>query len=311
MIRTLRRIYPDLFAKPVAEMPAALRAHLRYPEGLFRLQVDVFATFHMTDPQEFYNRGDLWRVANEIVEQGGQKAAVEPYYITSTLPGSARQEFILFVPMTPGGTERDNMVAWIAGRADPPDYGKIRVLRFPKDRVILGPLQIEARIEADSSIRQQLTLLTAGAGANVIRGNLLVLPIGSSFLYVEPLFVQASQGRIPELRRVILATQDRIVMEDNFERALTRLVTESAAAAPQPTPTPGSSPRPTPGPTATAAPSPAGSPAPATVAQLIKEASDQFNAAQDALRNGDFAEYGRRIDQLRDTLAKLRAATGQ
>lgn len=319
VIKTLRKIYPDLFAKTVSDMPGSLRAHLRYPEGLFRLQVDVFAAFHMTDPAEFYNRGDLWRVANEISTQGGGKVAIEPYYITTTLPGATRQEFILFVPMTPGGTDRDNMVAWIAGRADPPEYGRLRVLRFPKDRVIFGPLQIEARIDADSNIRQQLTLLTAGAGANVLRGNLLVLPLGSSFLYVEPLFVQASQGRIPEMRRVILATQDRVVMEDTFERALTRLISESIAGAPTTSPvpaspSPGASPTPrpsgtaSPAPTATAAPSAAPS---ATVAQLIKEASDRFNAAQDALRNGDFAEYGKRIDQLRDTLAKLRAATGQ
>jgi hypothetical protein len=318
VLRTLRKIYPDLFARSVADMPAALRAHLRYPEDLFRLQVDVFSTFHMTDPQEFYNRGDAWKIANEILQQGGQKIAIDPYYVTTTLPGSSHQEFLLFVPMTPAGNDRDNMVAWIAGRADAPDYGKLRVLRFPKDRVIFGPLQIEARIEADSSIRQQLTLLSSGAGANVIRGNLLVMPSGGSFLYIEPLFVQASQGRIPELRRVILATQDRVVMEDTFEKALSRLFAETVAGTPlSPTVQPGASPSPrasaTPAGTAaprTPAPSPAAGVTPA-VQQLVREASDQFDAAQAALRVGDFADYGRRIAQLQETLAKLRAATGQ
>jgi uncharacterized membrane protein (UPF0182 family) len=317
VIRTLRTIYPDLFARGVGEMPASLRAHLRYPEDLFRAQVEIFATYHMTDAQEFYTRGDAWKIATEIFQQGGQPAPIEPYYVTTTLPGSNRTEFVLFVPMTPAGAQRDNMVAWVAGRSDAPDYGKLRVLRFPRERLIFGPLQIESRIESDPSIQSQFTLLRGGGGASVIRGNLLVLPAGNSFLYVEPLFVQATQGRIPELRRVILATQDRIVMEDTFEKALSRLFNETVAGAPPTQPAPSASPvppaRPTGSPAVSPSPTarPTGSPAPAgTVAQLVREASEQFDAAQAALRNGDFAEYGRRIAQLQDTLAKLRAATG-
>ncbi|MDQ3399874.1 MAG: UPF0182 family protein, partial [Chloroflexota bacterium] len=251
VIRTLRNVYPSLFAKSVAEMPADLRAHLRYPEDLFRMQVEIFSTYHMTNPDEFYNRGDAWKIANEISQQGGPKQPIEPYYVTTRLPGSSQREFLLFVPMTPAGNDRDNMVAWIAGRADAAQYGKLRVLRFPKDRVIFGPLQIEARIEADATIRQQLTLLSSGAGANLTRGNLIVLPVGNSFLYIEPLFVQATQGRIPELKRVILATQDRVVMEDTFERALARFFDTPPSTPPvtgtQPpaaTPQPGASPSP-------------------------------------------------------------------
>ncbi len=320
VVRTLRGIYPDLFVHPLSDMPASLRAHVRYPEGLFRVQVDMFSTFHMTDPQEFYNRGDQWRVANEILAQGGAKTPIEPYYVTTSLPGTSGtgNEFVLFVPMTPAGNDRDNMVAWIAGRSDGDNYGKLRVLRFPKDRVIFGPLQIEARIEADSSIRQQLTLLSSGAGANIIRGNTLVLPTGNSFLYIEPLFVQASQGRIPELRRVIVATQERVVMEDTFEKAIARIFTETVAGIPpQPAASPGASPAPSARPSATATPRPPSPPVTAapsgaqTVQQLVKQASDQFDAAQTALKNGDFAEYGRQIGLLQDTLAKLRAATGQ
>jgi uncharacterized protein len=313
VIGTLRGIYPTLFAKSIEEMPASLRSHVRYPEDLFRIQVDVFQTFHMNDPQEFYNRGDQWRLATEIVEQGGPPQAIEPYYITTMLPGSDRREFILFVPMTPAASDRDNMVAWIAGRADPPDYGRLRVLRFPKDRLIFGPLQIEARIEADSAIRQQLTLLSAGAGANVLRGNLLVIPVGDSFIYVEPLFVQASQGRIPELKRVILATQDRIVMEDSFEEALATLHSQIAAGVPPTIPAPGASPTPTPAPTATAGATPQPTPGTGvpTVAQLVREASDHFEAAQAAYARGDFAEYGRRLELLQRSLANLRALTGQ
>ncbi|MBM4421539.1 MAG: UPF0182 family protein, partial [Chloroflexi bacterium] len=253
VIRTIRSIYPSLF-RPISEMPRSIAAHIRYPEDLFSIQTQIFTTYHMEDPDNFYNRGDAWKVATEIFAQGGAPQPMEPYYVTARLPGSSRTEFILFVPLTPAGTERDNMVAWIAGRADPPEYGRMRVLRFPKDRTIFGPLQIEARIEADSNIRQQITLLSSGRGASLIRGNLLVLPVGDSFVYVKPLFVQASEGRIPELRRVILATQDRVVMEDTFERALERLFV-GAAPTPSPSPIPAPSPGATPRPSATPAPS--------------------------------------------------------
>lgn len=320
VVRTLRGIYPALFTKTLADMPSSLRAHIRYPEGLFRIQTDVFATFHMTDPQEFYNRGDAWRVANEILTQGGAKTPVEPYYVTTTLPGSTANEFVLFEPMTPAGNDRDNMVAWIAGRADGADYGKLRVLTFPRDRVIYGPLQIENRIDADATIKQQLNLLSVGTGGtSVIRGNLLVLPAGNSFIYVEPVFVQGGQGRIPELRRVIVATQDRVAMEDTFEKALADVFAQTVSGAPPAQPPPGASPAPSASPgTAPSSPAPSGgpvTPAPSgaqqTVAQLVKQASNEFDAAQTALKAGDFAEYGRQIAQLQDTLAKLRAATGQ
>jgi uncharacterized membrane protein (UPF0182 family) len=290
VIRNLRSIYPTLFNKPVSQMPESLRAHIRYPEGLFSIQAQIFAIYHMTDPDNFYNRGDAWRIADEL--QGEVKAPVEPYYVTTRLPGSDRREFILFVPMTPGGTQRDNMVAWIAGRADPPEYGKLRVLRFPQDRQIFGPLQVEGRINQDATIQQQLTLICGGTNATCFRGNLLVLPVGDSFLYVKPIFVQATQGRIPELQRVVLATQARIVMAPTFEAALDALF--GAGTTPPPTtPPPGTTP-------------PSGA-----IADLVRSANEHFQAAQTALRNGDFAEYGRRITLLQEDLARLRAATGQ
>jgi len=208
--------------------------------------------------------------------------------------------------MTPAGGQRDNMVAWIAGRADPTDYGKLRVLRFPQGRTIFGPLQIEARIDQDATIAQQLTLLRGGGGATVIRGNLLVLPAGDSFLYVEPLYVQASQGKIPELQRVILATQERVVMAESFQKALDQLFAAPAKPGASPTPAPSATPAPSGG------PSPSGSPAPAqTVAQLIKSASDHYDRAQAALKAGDFTAYGSEIRALNDDLARLRALTGQ
>jgi uncharacterized membrane protein (UPF0182 family) len=292
VIRTLRGIYPTLFNRTLGDMPESLRAHLRYPEDFFRMQVELFRIFHMSDPGEFYNRVDAWTIANEIFEQGAARQPMEPYYVRTRLPGSDRSEFILFVPMTPAGADRDNMVAWIAGRADPPEYGKLRVLRFPKDRVIFGPLQVEARIEADATIRQQLVLL-GGAGADVLRGNLLVLPVGDSFVYLEPLYVQAREGRIPELKRVILATQDRIVIDETFEKALDRLFGQ-AVAPPSPQPGPPSAPGAQP-----------------EVAELVRQASEHFTRAQEALRAGDFAAYGREIRALEEVLARLRSVTGQ
>ncbi len=291
VVRNLRAIYPSLF-KSLAEMPQSLKDHLRYPEELLSIQAQIFAIYHMTDVDNFYNRGDAWRIANEVQEQGQSKAPIEPYYVTTRLPGSDRKEFILFVPMTPAGGQRDNMVAWIAGRADAPDYGKLRVLRFARDRQIFGPLQIEGVIDADATIKQQLTLLCpTGGGSLCYRGNLLVLPVGNSFLYVEGLFVQATQSRIPQLQRVILATQGRVVMAPSFEIALDALLGQGTTPPPtQPPPT---------------------TPPTGAIAELVKAATDHYQQAQEALKRSDFAEYGRLLKLLEDDLAKLRAATGQ
>jgi hypothetical protein len=298
VVRNLRLIYPDLF-KSIADMPQALRDHIRYPEALFSIQAQVFALYHMTNPDDFYNRTDAWKIASEVLSQGGAPQPIDPYYVTTRLPGSDRPEFVLFVPMTPAGGQRNNMVGWIAGRADAPDYGKLRVLTFPRDRPIAGPLNVENRIDADSTIRQQLTLLCPSA-ANCIRGNLLVLPVGSSFLYVEAIFVQATgTARIPELQRVIIATQDKVVMTSSFETALDAAFGVVAAPPPPTTPPP------------TTTPPPSTTPPSAEVAALVKSATDHYNAAQAALKGGDFAEYGRQIKLLEDDLAKLRAATGQ
>src|SRR5438309_340852 len=297
VVRNLRAIYPDLF-KSINDMPQALRDHIRYPEALFSIQAQVFALYHMTNPDDFYGRTDAWKLASEVLAQGAPAQPIEPYYVTTRLPGSDRPEFVLFVPMTPAGGERNNMVGWIAGRADAPDYGKLRVLTFPRDRPISGPPNNENRIDADSTIRQQLTLLCPTPG-NCIRGNLLVLPVASSFVYVEAIFVQAtSTSRIPELQRVILATQDRVVMTESFEKSLDALFGIQQPPPPTTTPPPSTTPPPTTTP-------------PADITALVKSASDHYNAAQAALKAGDFAEYGRQIQLLQDDLAKLRAATGQ
>jgi uncharacterized membrane protein (UPF0182 family) len=193
------------------------------------------------------------------------------------------------------------MVAWVAGRADPSDYGKLRVLKLPQSRTIFGPQQIESRITTDATIRQQTSLLAIGGGAQVIYGNLIVLPVGNSFLYVEPLFVQANNGKFPELQRVILATQDRIAMADSFPNALNALFGSAPITQPPPSGSPG------PG----ASPGPSGSPSAATIPQLVRSASDHYARAQAALRSGDFTTYGQELKALEDDLARLRALTGQ
>src|SRR5438309_8408268 len=297
VVRNLKAIYPDLF-KSINDMPQALRDHIRYPEALFSIQAQVFALYHMTNPDDFYGRTDAWKLASEVLAQGAPAQPIEPYYVTTRLPGSDRPEFVLFVPLTPFGGERNNMVGWIAGRADAPDYGKLRVLTFPRDRPILGPLNIQNRIEADSTLRQQLTLLCPQA-PNCSRGSLLVLPVGGSFVYVEAIFVQAtSTSRIPELQRVILATQNRVVMTESFEKSLDALCGAQQQPPPTTTPPPSTTPPPTTTP-------------PSEIAALVRSATDHYNAAQAALKAGDFAEYGRQLKLLEDDLAKLRAATGQ
>src|SRR5258708_26377936 len=162
-----------------------------------------------------YNTTAAWRIASEVLAAGSAPIPVEPYYVTAQLPGSSKREFVLCVPMTPAGGQRDNMVAWVAGRADPSDYGKLRVLRLPQSRAIFGPIQIEARREADATIKQQLSLLQLGAGSTVIYGNLIVLPVGGSLLYLEPIFVQANNGQFPEPQKASLATHDRGVIGDS------------------------------------------------------------------------------------------------
>src|SRR5438094_4338709 len=258
VVRNLRAIYPKLF-KSIGDMPQVLKDHIRYPESLFSIQAQVFALYHMTNPDDYYKRTDAWKIANEILVQGGPRQPIEPYYVTTRLPGSNRPEFVLFVPMTPAGGQRDNMVAWIAGRADAPDYGKLRVLTFPRDRTIFGPSQIEARVDADSTIRQQFTLLCGGGGASCIRGNLLVLPVGNSFVYVEPIYVQSQQSSIPELQRVILATQDKVVMTDSFTKSLEALFGQGTVAA-SPSPSPRTSPSTSATPRSSATPTPSSSP---------------------------------------------------
>ncbi|HSC72050.1 MAG TPA: UPF0182 family protein, partial [Candidatus Methylomirabilis sp.] len=217
LIRTIARIFPGLL-QPLDAMPADLRTHLRYPEGLFRVQAAMYAVYHMRDTQVFYNKEDLWSLPIRPV--GGQDRPMEPYYLILRLPGEPKEEFVLLIPFTP--SKKDNLAAWLAARSDPPHYGKLVVYTVPKQKLVYGPRQLEARIDQDSFISQQLSLWSQ-RGSQVIRGNLLVIPIERSLMYVEPLYIAAEKGQLPELKRVIVGFGDRIAMEETLEGAMARV----------------------------------------------------------------------------------------
>jgi uncharacterized protein len=214
IVASWSRIFPNTF-KPLSAMPVTLRNHIRYPEDLFRIQSERLMTYHMTDPQVFYNREDQWQIPNEIY--GSEARQVEPYYLITGLPTVPFEEFILFLPYTP--KQRTNLIAWFAARSDSVNYGKLLLYIFPKEKLIYGPEQIEARINQDPVISQQISLWNR-QGSRAIQGNLLVIPIEQSLLYVEPIYLEATQNSLPTLVRVVVAYENRIVMAQTLEQAL-------------------------------------------------------------------------------------------
>jgi uncharacterized membrane protein (UPF0182 family) len=277
---TFSSIFPKLF-QPVDQMPDALRAHIRYPLDYYSWQVEMLLTYHMRDPVPFYNKEDVWTIPVERYR--GQSQPVEPYYMIMRLPGETEPEFVLLMPFVPRG--KNNMIAWLAARSDGDNYGAQALFRFPKQELVFGPSQIEAFIDQDTDISRDLTLW-GQRGSEVIRGNLLVIPINGSILYVEPLYLQAEATSVPELKRVIVAYRDRVVMADTLDAALTRVFGQAGGGTQPP---PGEE---------------------QTVAQLASRAHRLFQAAQEAIRNGDWAEYGRLQADLRQVLEQLQALAG-
>jgi uncharacterized membrane protein (UPF0182 family) len=238
----------------------------------------MYRTYHMTNPDVFYNKEDLWSFPTDGAGGEQRRGAADPYYVIMKIPGESGEEFVLMQPMTPAN--RNNMVAWIAGRSDPPHYGELIVYELPKERLVYGPQQIEARIDQDTTISQQLSLWNQ-MGSKVIRGNLLVIPIEDAIVYVEPLYLRSVQGQIPELKRVIVAYGDRLAMEHTLDEALAAVFRPTATTPPA-----------APGP-------PKVEPAPAN--DRLGEPSparDRYRAALEALRNGDWAGFGREMDAL-------------
>jgi uncharacterized membrane protein (UPF0182 family) len=230
LIQTWEKIFPNLF-HPLQEMPVALQSHIRYPTHLFNIQSERLLAYHMTDAQVFYNREDQWQIPREIY--AGEEKIIESYYLIMRLPTEKFEEFILLTPFTP--VSRSNLIAWLAGRSDGPEYGRLLLYQFPKQQLVYGPEQIEARINQDPLISQQISLWNR-QGSKAVQGNLLVIPLEKSLLYVEPLYLEAEKSSLPTLVRVIIAYENRIVMAETFERALNQIlqVSQAESSLPQP-----------------------------------------------------------------------------
>jgi uncharacterized membrane protein (UPF0182 family) len=276
LTRTYGAMFPTLF-RPLAEMPQDIRRHIRYPRSLLSIQARMFSTFHMTDPSVFYNKEDLWEIPSY------RQKTMEPYYLITKLPGHKAEEFILLLPFTP--SKRDNLAAWMAARCDGENYGKVIVYTFPRDRLVFGPRQIDARIDQDSYISQQLTLW-GQRGSDVIRGSLLIIPIEDSLMYVQPLFLVATdKGGLPELRRVIVAYGNDVVMEETLEAAIQRLFSgllPSMRMVEKGEPVVTRQPK-----------------------ELGSRALEQLRKAREALRKEDWSGYGKYLKELEETLREM------
>jgi uncharacterized membrane protein (UPF0182 family) len=288
LIRTFAQIFPGIF-QPLGSMPADLRAHLRYPEDLFHLQSELYGTYHMAEPEIFYHREDQWQ--KPVLSMAPERADPFLRHMVMRLPGERQAEFILMVPFTPRG--KDNLASWMVARNDGEHYGELVVYRFPKQSLVFGPTQIVNRINQDTEIARQVALWDQG-GSQVIRGNLLVIPIEESLIYVMPLYLRAQGGRIPELKRVVVAYQNRVVMEETLDAGLSQLFGRGAGA-------------PSRGPERVAATPGAEPAANARAADLARRANESFRRALEAQRAGDWARYGEELRRLEDVLRQLQA----
>jgi uncharacterized protein len=277
---TYQRIFPGLF-KPFDAMPQDLQRHIRYPEDLFLIQAQLYRTYHMDNPEVFYNREDLWQFPRQ--QAGGERATMAPYYIIMRLPGESQAEFVLMLPMVP--SQRQNMIAWLAARCDPPNYGKLIVYELPKDKLVYGPFQIEARINQNTEISQQISLWNQ-LGSRVIHGNLLVIPIEHSILYVSPLYLRAETGQLPELKRVIAAYGDRVTMEETLPRALAALFKDAAPTLQIPEARADISPT-------------------APAVGRAREALGHYQQAMERLKANDWGGFGAELEALRQILEEL------
>lgn len=283
-------VFPDLF-QPIEAMSEDLQAHLRYPQDLFEAQIEKYRRYHMTDPQTFYNNDDLWTRPWE--QYDGQQQRMEPYYILSKLPDEDELQFMLMTPMTP--ENRDNMISWIAAKSDPGKYGEIVVYDLPPDRLILGPNQIEARVDQNTEISRQLSLWDQ-RGSRVVRGNLIVVPIEDAFLYVEPIFLISDEVEIPQLQRVIASYGGRVSMQVTLDDALNDLFGQPVAQAPQELQ--GGARVPAPGAAATDG------------SDVLFEARTLIEEAREALQGGNFSTFGERFDALEELLQERETPTG-
>jgi uncharacterized membrane protein (UPF0182 family) len=315
IIRTYAQVYPDLF-KPLAKMPADLKKHIRYPVDKFEIQVQTYARYHMQDIQVFYNQEDLWEPPDEIY--GDDRQRMKPYYIIIKLPQEDKAEYLLMIPYTP--SKKDNMIGWLAARSDFPNYGNLIVYKLPKEKLVYGHMQIEARIDQQTDISRELSLW-GQRGSRVIRGNLLAIPVSNAFIYVEPIYLEAKQevrqpvaapqsqsgvksqkqqgerparegstttAALPELKRVIVSLGNRVVMEERLDLALSRVLGREIVLGRE---------------------VPAVIPQTGETSDLSARALEYYYKAKEYLRQGDWAGYGRELDKLESILKQLSPTT--
>jgi hypothetical protein len=279
IIKAYAKIFPGVF-KEMSAMPEYLTAHVRYPDSLFSIQSQILLRYHMTDPNVFYNNEDAWHIPRQIYENS--EVPVQSYYLVTRLPDESRNEFIVLLPFTP--FNKNNMIAFLTAKCDYPDYGELKLYRLPKEKLSYGPLQIEARINQDPDISKQLSLWNQ-KGSNVIRGNMLAIPIEESILYVEPLYLKADTSEMPELIQVVVAFGDRIVMEKDLATSLQRLFYKGGAVEEAPR---------------------AGQTSEQRLKELSERAYTHYNRADQARREGNWAEYGKELGELKRTLETMR-----
>ena len=292
LIEVYTRIFPDMF-KPLDQMDPEMRKHIRYPLDLFDIQREVFGKYHMTNPTVFYNQEDVWEIPTEIYMGNEQK--MESYYIIMTLPGSKVEDFLLLTPFTP--KKKNNMISWMAALSDGDNYGRLVLYQFPKQALTYGPMQVEARIDQNPDISQLITLW-GQKGSRVIRGNLLVIPIENSILYVEPLYLQAEKSEIPELTRVIVVYNNQVNLGETLEEALYKAVSSSPETS-----------------SFSSASVSAGDGAiqsladlPPNILQLVEEALSHYLASQRHIHEGNWTAYGEEQRKLGEKLEELKKA---
>ena len=287
LAHTLAQVFPGIF-QPLASMPADLRAHLRYPEDLFRMQTEMYTTYHMAEPDVFYHREDQWQ--RPVLSRSGEQRDPFLRHIIMRLPEEKQAEYIFMAPFTPSG--KDNLASWMVARNDGEHYGQLIVYRFPKQSLVYGPAQIVNRINQDPEISRQISLWDQH-GSEVLRGNLLVIPIKESLIYVQALYLRSEGGGIPELKRVIVAYQDQVVMEETLEAGLARLFSGAAAPA-----------------TVAVEAAPAVQAGAGRAADLTRQAVQLYQSAVAAQRAGNWAQYGADLTRLGEVLSQLQATLG-
>ncbi len=315
IIQAWEGVFPGMF-KPLSDMPADIRGdasdpgHLRYPEDIFNAQTSMFSKYHVTDPSVFYQNNDVWQLppSADTTGNGATQLGLQAYYVEMRIPGQPNPEFVLLQPMVPQG--RQNMIAWVAAHNDPSKYGGVSIFDFPRASNVFGPQQIEALIAQNKDISQQITLW-GQVGSKVILGNLLVIPLQNSLMYIEPVYLQASSNGLPVFQKVIVGTQTQIVWGNTLQDSLNQIYAGQGASTPGSSPSPGASA--TPGSSGTAGPTPSALPSVSltgTAQQLIAQANAHYQAAQTALHNGDLATYQQEMNTVGQLLSQLEKVLG-